>query len=88
MGAKFRVKKEMISTFESLTYSEKVRLLVAFSILEKRGISSSVIERWGKGKHKSEFLLIPVSKPYKEGEQNGQIPEEIIHSVKIDLSRI
>ena len=88
MGAKFRVKKEMISTFESLTYSEKVRLLVAFSILEKRGISSSVIERWGKGKHKSEFLLIPVSKTYKEGEQNGKIPEEIIHSVKIDVSRI
>lgn len=88
MGATFRVKKEMISTFESLTYSEKVKLLVAFTILEKRGISSSVIERWGKGKHKSEFLLIPVSKIYKEGEQDGKIPEEIIHSVKIDLSRI
>ena len=88
MGAKFREKKEMISTFESLTYSEKVRLLVAFSILEKRGISSSVLERWGKGKQKSEFLLIPVSKTYKEGEKNGKIPEEIIHSIKIDLSRI
>ena len=47
-----------------------------------------ILEMWGRGKNKSEYLSIPVSRTYKEGGVNGEIPEDIIHSITIDLSRV
>lgn len=88
MGRKFRVSKKMLQRFETLTYEESVKLYSALALLEKYGVTDSVLEMWGKGKNKSEYLSIPVSRTFKEGEVDGKIPEEIIHSVTINLSRV
>ena len=82
MGRKFRVSKNMLQRFETLTYEESVKLYSALALLEKYGVTDSVLE------NKSEYLSIPVSRTYKEGGVNGEIPEEIIHSITIDLSRV
>ena len=88
MGRKFRVSKKMLQRFETLTYEESVKLYSALELLEKYGVTDSVLEMWGKGKNKSEYLSIPVSRTLKEGGVNGKISEEIIHSITIDLSRV
>ena len=88
MGRKFRVSKNMLQRFETLTYEESVKLYSVLALLEKYGVTDSVLEMWGKGKNKSEYLSIPVSRTFKEGGVNGKIPEEIIHSITIDLSRV
>ena len=51
-------------------------------------MTDSVLEMWGKGKNKSEYLSIPVSRTFKEGEVDGKIPEIIKLSITIDLSRV
>ena len=88
MGRKFRVSKNMLQRFETLTYEESVKLYSALALLEKYGVTDSVLEMWGKGKNKSEYLAIPVSRTYKEGEVDGKIPEIIKLSITIDLSRV
>ena len=88
MGRKFRVSKDMLQRFETLTYEESVKLYSALALLEKYGVTESILEMWGRGKNKSEYLSIPVSRTYKEGGENGEIPEDIIHSITINLSRV
>ena len=88
MGRKFRVSKKMLQKFETLTYEESVKLYSALALLEKYGVTESILEMWGRGKNKSEYLSISVSRTYKEGGENGEIPEDIIHSITIDLSRV
>lgn len=88
MRRKFRVTKKMLQRFETLTYGESVKLYSALALLEKYGVTESILEMWGRGKNKSEYLSIPVSRTYKEGGVNGEIPEDIIHSITIDLSRV
>lgn len=88
MGRKFRVSKKMLQRFETLTYGESVKLYSALALLEKYGVTESILEMWGRGKNKSEYLSIPVSRTFKEGGVNGEIPEDIIHSITIDLSRV
>ena len=88
MGRKFRVSKEMLQKFETLTYEESVKLYSALALLEKYGVTDSVLEMWGKGKNNSEYLAIPVSRTFKEGEVDGKIPEIIKLSITIDLSRV
>ena len=51
-------------------------------------MTDSVLEMWGKGKNNSEYLAIPVSRTFKEGEVDGKIPEIIKLSITIDLSRV
>ena len=48
MGRKFRVSKEMLQKFETLTYEESVKLYSALALLEKYGVTDSVLEMWGK----------------------------------------
>lgn len=88
MGRKFRVSKKMLQKFETLTYEESVKLYSALALLEKYGVTDSVLELWGKGKNNSEYLAIPVSRIFKEGEVDGKIPEIIKLSITIDLSRV
>ena len=88
MGRKFRVSKEMLQKFETLTYEESVKLYSALALLEKYGVTDSVLGIWGKGKNNSEYLAIPVSRTFKEGEVDGKIPELIKLSITIDLSRV
>ena len=88
MGRKFRVSKEMLQKFETLTYEESVKLYSALALLEKYGVTDSILELWGKGKNNSEYLAIPVSRTFKEGEVDGKIPEIIKLSITIDLSRV
>ena len=88
MGRKFRVSKAMLQKFETLTYEESVKLYSALALLEKYGVTDSVLEMWGKGKNNSEYLSIPDSRTLKEGEVNGKIPEVIKLSITIDLSRV
>ena len=88
MGRKFRVSKNMLQRFETLTYEESVKLYSALALIEKYGVSDSVLEMWGKGKNNSEYLSIPDSRTLKEGELNGKIPEVIKLSITIDLSRV
>lgn len=88
MGRKFRVSKEMLQKFETLTYEESVKLYSALALLEKYGVTDSVLEMWGKGKNNSEYLAIPLSRTFKEGEVDGKIPEIIKLSITIDLSRV
>lgn len=88
MKNNFKVTKEMIALFNTLTYEESVKFFSVLTLLEKYGITESIIEKWGSGKNKREYLLIPVSRTFREGEADGKIPEEIIHSITIDLSRV
>lgn len=88
MGRKFRVSKKMLQKFETLTYEESVKLYSALALLEKYGVTDSVLELWGKGKNNSEYLAIPVSRTFKEGEVDGKILEIIKLSITIDLSRV
>ena len=88
IGRKFRVSKEMLRKFETLTYEESVKLYSALALLEKYGVTDSVLEMWGKGKNNSEYLAIPVSRTFNEGEVDGKIPEIIKLSITIDLSRV
>ena len=88
MGRKFRVSKEMLQKFETLTYEESVKLYSAIALLEKYGVTDSILELWGKGKNNSEYLAIPVSRTFNEGEVDGKIPEIIKLSITIDLSRV
>ena len=88
MGRKFRVSKKMLQRFETLTYGESVKLYSALALLEKYGVTEYILGMWGRGKNKSEYLSIPVSRTYVEGGVNGEIPDDIIHSITIDLSRV
>ena len=58
----------------------------ALAITEEEGLTDVIRERWGRGKEKKQYLVIPVSRTLNEGEPNGKIPEEILRHIKIHLS--
>lgn len=68
----------MFGQLLDLDYPAMIKAYVALAITEEEGLSDAVRERWGRGKGKAEYLVIPVSRTLKEGEKDGKIPEEIL----------
>ena len=83
---KYRISDYVFEQLLELEYTEIVKLYAALVILEEDGITDAVLEKWGKGK--KEYLSIPVSRTYIEGEPNGKIPKEVFQSIKIEISDI
>lgn len=85
---KYRISDYVFEQLLELEYNEIVKLYAALVILEEDGITDAVLEKWGKGKEKKEYLSIPVSRTYIEGEPNGKIPKEVFQSIKIEISDV
>ena len=86
MGETFEIGESGYEDIKDLPYDELVKILAILTIIEEEGLTPAAWEKWGAGKDKREYLLFEVSRTYKEGVQNGPIPEETIHSVKYYVS--
>ena len=83
---KYRISDYVFNQLLDLDYPALIKVYAALAIAEEEGFSDAVRERWGRGKGKAEYFIIPVSRILKEGEKDGKIPEEILRHIKIHLS--
>ncbi|WP_314073365.1 hypothetical protein [uncultured Granulicatella sp.] len=83
---KYKISDYVFNQLLELDYDALVKVYVALAITEEEGLTDVIRERWGRGKDKKQYLVIPVSRTLKEGEPNGKIPEEILRHIKIHLS--
>ena len=63
-----------------------MKILAILTIVEEEGLTPAVWEKWGEVKDNRDTLVFEVSRNYKEGVQNGPIPKENIHRVRVYLS--
>lgn len=83
---KYKISDYVFNQLLDLDYPALVKVYTALAIAEEEGLSDAIRERWGRGKRKAEYLVIPVSRTLKEGEKDGKIPEEILRHIKVHLS--
>ena len=83
---KYKISDYVFNQLLELDYDALVKVYAALAITEEEGLTDVIRERWGRGKEKKQYLVIPVSRTLNEGEPNGKIPEEILRHIKIHLS--
>ena len=83
---KYRISDYVFNQLLDLDYPALVKVYTALAIAEEEGLSDAVRERWGRGKQKAEYLVVPVSRILKEGDKDGKIPEEVLRHIKIHVS--
>ena len=86
MGKTFEIGETIYEQIKDFPYDELVKILAILTIVEEEGLSPAVWEKWGEVKDNRDTLVFEVSRNYKEGVQNGPIPKENIHRVRVYLS--
>ena len=86
MGKPFEIGESIYEQIKDFPYDELVKILAILTIVEEEGLTPAVWEKWGEVKDNRDTLVFEVSRNYKEGVQNGPIPKENIHRVRVYLS--
>ena len=86
MGKTFEIGESIYEHIKDFPYDELVKILAILTIVEEEGLTPAVWEKWGEVKDNRDTLVFEVSRNYKEGVQNGPIPKENIHRVRVYLS--
>ena len=86
MGKTFEIGESIYEQIKDFPYDELVKILAILTIVEEEGLTPAVWEKWGEIKDNRDTLVFEVSRNYKEGVQNGPIPKENIHRVRVYLS--
>ena len=86
MGKTFEIGESIYEQIKDFPYDELVKILAILTIVEEEGLTPAVWDKWGEVKDNRDTLVFEVSRNYKEGVQNGPIPKENIHRVRVYLS--
>jgi len=86
MKRKFRASKELVDKLDDYEYDEMLKLAAVLKMLEEDGLTSEMIQKWGKRYKGRDYLEITLCKKKMEVKEDGKIPNFKTEQLLIDIS--